>query len=118
MLRWATVAALVPVLAGLVAVFGRFERAPARVPVGSRSTSSTDLGPWTTVRLFIAVGLLSLGFTVVALQGLSHESTPFGLPLAALALIGTGSVLAVVPPRRTLRPAAQPAARILDDVVR
>jgi hypothetical protein len=95
-LRWATVAALVPVLIGLVAVFGRFERTPNRPPTATRPEPSRRSDPVATVRLLVAIGLLSAGFTTVALHGLSHESTPFGLPVPALVLVGAGTALATM----------------------
>ena len=90
--RMASVAVLAPVLAGLVAVVGRFERGP--VP----ATPSSDLrGGWVTVRLAAAVVLLAAGFAAVAVRGLHEASTPYGLPLTAIALIGTATALVGVP---------------------
>jgi hypothetical protein len=90
--RLATVAALTPVLAGLVAALGRFERggSTGRAPVAASSGRGTT-------RLLVAVALLSAGFAVVALAGLSEPATPLWLPLRAIVLIGAGAALVRAP---------------------
>jgi fucose 4-O-acetylase-like acetyltransferase len=94
LVRAASVVALAPILAGLVAVFGRFERVPSpSPPVAAPDPSSSA---WATARLAGAVILLAAGFTVVAVRGLSEPSTPYGLPLIAIALIGGGTALVAV----------------------
>jgi hypothetical protein len=95
-LRLAAVVVLTPVLAALVAVVGRIERSPGAVPAldrGSAATVRLLIIP-ATVRLLVAVALLSAGFAVVAVRGLSEATTPLGLPLLALALVGSGTLLA------------------------
>jgi fucose 4-O-acetylase-like acetyltransferase len=86
--RFASVAALTPVLVLVAAVAGRTERA-ARPPTTERLRPPTVA----TVRLLIAVVLLSAGFATVAVRGLSELGTPLGLPLLAMALVGGGAAL-------------------------
>ena len=89
LVRAASVLVLMPVLAGMVKIVGRFERLPAPVvapPVPGREG-------WVTAQLAAAVVLLAAGFAVVAVRGLSEPTTPYGLPRLALALIGSGTAL-------------------------
>jgi hypothetical protein len=90
LVRVASVVVLAPVLAGLVAVVGRFERAQVA------STPDPGAGGWATARLAGAVVLLAAGFAMVAVRGLHEVSTPYGLPLMAMALVGTGTALVAV----------------------
>ena len=81
LVRIATVVALAPVLVALVAALGRFEQ------VTIRDADRIRTGP-----LLAAVGLLSAGFALVAVRGLSETGTPLGLPVLALALVGAGAL--------------------------
>jgi hypothetical protein len=90
LVRVASVVVLAPVLAGLVAVVGRFERAQVA------STPDPGAGGWATARLAGAVVVLAAGFAMVAVRGLHEVSTPYGLPLMAMALVGTGTALVAV----------------------
>jgi hypothetical protein len=85
--RVATVVALSPVLAVLVALAGRVERRP-------RPAAATDDRPVGAGRPVAAVAMLAAGFALVAVRGLSDPAAVLGLPFPAIALVGAGALLA------------------------
>jgi fucose 4-O-acetylase-like acetyltransferase len=82
--RWAVLPVLSIPLIALVAVFGRFERRPARPRV---TTGHPAVHAAATVA---AVPCLSVGFTLVTLNGLSIESVPTGFPIWSVTLLVVG----------------------------